>query len=95
MRILENNFYLKTVYHFRYLFLVFALCSIQTQAQRQIDSLQTVLQNNLPDSSRIKVLVALSEQYEYVDVAKSRSFSEEAVTLAENTNLPKLKGNRL
>jgi signal transduction histidine kinase len=67
------------------------LCAFQTHAQRKIDSLQAALQNDLPDSSRTKILVALSEEYQYVDVSKSRSLSEEAITLAENTNLPYLK----
>src|SRR5687768_14273893 len=91
MWILENNFHLKTTPYFKYLMIFFVLCAFQTHAQSKIDSLQTALQNDLPDSSRTKILVALSEEYQYVDVGKSRSLSEEAITLAENTNLPHLK----
>jgi signal transduction histidine kinase len=91
MWILENNFHLKTTPYFKYLLIFFVLCAFQTHAQNKIDSLQTALQNDLPDSSRTKILVALSEEYQYVDVGKSRSLSEEAITLAENTNLPHLK----
>lgn len=91
MRILENNFYLKAVPNFKYLLIFFTLLTLQSHAQRKIDSLQMVLQNDLPDSSRIKVLVELSREYQYVDLAKSRSFSEEAITLAENINKPYFK----
>lgn len=91
MRNLENNFYLNAGRYFKYLFLFFVLATFTTQAQQKIDSLQSVLQDDLPDSTRTKALVALSEEYKYVDVAKSRALSEEAISLAENTNLPNLK----
>jgi signal transduction histidine kinase len=91
MRILENIFCLNARRYFKYLFVLLVLISFQSQAQRKIDSLQTVLQNNLPDSTRANVLVALSQEYAYVDVAKSRALSEEAISLAENTDLPRLK----
>ena len=73
------------------LVLCFALNSFQSEAQRTIDSLQNVLKENLADSTRMRVLVLLSEQYKYEDVNKSRSLSEEAISLAENLNLPGLK----
>lgn len=91
MRNLENIFYLSAGRYLKYLFLFFVLVALQSQAQRKIDSLQAVLQNNLQDSSRIKALVELSAEYEYADVAKSRALSEEAISLAENTDLPHLK----
>jgi signal transduction histidine kinase len=91
MRILENSFYLNAGRYFKYLLLFFVLIAGKSQAQQKIDSLHAVLQNNLPDSTRTKALVALSGEYNYVDVAKSRALSEEAIALAENTNLPELK----
>ena len=92
MRILENIFCLNARHRCSYLLLFFVLCTFQSLAQSQIDSLQNLLQSNLPDSSRTKALVALSLEYEYVDIAKSRALSEEAISLAENSNLPNLKG---
>ncbi len=90
MRSLESYFYINAGRYF-YLLLCFALVTFQSQAQPRIDSLQAILQNNLPDSTRTKVLVALSEEYKYQDVNKSRALSEEAISLAENVNLPSLK----
>jgi signal transduction histidine kinase len=92
MWILESNFFLRAVrLKHILLFSVLFLCWSESNAQRKIDSLQAVLQTSLPDSSRIKALVDLASLYEYVDVTKSRAYSEEAITLAENTNLPALK----
>ena len=91
MRILENIFCIKTKRCFKYLLLFFALGTFQCLAQNKIDSLENLLKNSLPDSSRAKVLVTLSSEYEYVDLAKSRALSEEAISLAENSNLPTLK----
>jgi signal transduction histidine kinase len=90
MRSLESYFYINAG-RYLYLLLCFVLVTFQSQAQPRIDSLQTILQNNLPDSTRARVLVALSEEYKYQDVNKSRALSEEAISLAENVNLPSLK----
>ena len=92
MRILENIFCINTKRCFKYLLLFFVLGTFQCLAQNKIDSLENLLKNSLPDSSRAKVLVALSSAYEYVDLVKSRALSEEAISLAENSNLPSLKG---
>jgi len=91
MRYLENIFYLNTGRYCALFLLFFTLVATSLQAQSKIDSLKAVLQNDLADSTRIKTLVMLSQAYEYVDVAKSRALSEEAISLAENVNLPKLK----
>ncbi len=92
MRILENIFCINTKRCFKYLLLFFVLGTFQCLAQNKIDSLENLLKNSLPDSSRAKVLVALSSAYEYVDLVKSRALSEEAISLAENSNLPSVKG---
>jgi len=92
MWILENIFCVITRRYSKYLFVFFVLGTFQVSAQSKIDSLQNLLKNNLPDSSRTKALVALSLEYEYVDLVKSRALSEEAVSLAENSNDPNLKG---
>src|SRR5688572_6390976 len=92
MWILENIFCVITRRYSKYLFVFFVLGTFQVSAQSKVDSLQNLLKNNLPDSSRTKALVALSLEYEYVDLVKSRALSEEAVSLAENSNDPNLKG---
>lgn len=92
MWILENIFCINTSRHLKYLLLFFVLGTFQSLAQNKIDSLENLLKNNLPDSSRTKVLVALSSAYEFVNLTKSRALSDEAVSLAENSNLPSLKG---
>ena len=92
MRILENIFCINAKRCFKYLLLFFVLGTFQCLAQNKIDSLENLLKNSLPDSSRAKALVALSSAYEYVDLVKSRALSEEAISLAENSNLPSLKG---
>ena len=92
MRILENIFCINASRYLKYLLLFFVFGTFQSLAQNKIDSLENLLKNNLPDSSRTKALVALSSEYEFVDLDKSRALSNEAVSLAENSNLPGLKG---
>jgi signal transduction histidine kinase len=92
MRILENIFCINASRYFNYLLLFFVFGTFQSLAQNKIDSLENLLKNNLPDSSRTKVLVALSSEYEFVDLDKSLALSKEAVSLAENSNVPSLKG---
>ena len=70
---------------------VFALISISTQAQHKVDSLENALKNDLPDSSRIQVLIELSTLTQYVDFQQSRQYSEEAVSLAEKLDKPSFK----
>ena len=62
-----------------------------TQAQSKIDSLENVLKSDLPDSTRIKTLVELSSLNQYVDFARSREHSEEAIELAEKLDDRALK----
>lgn len=64
---------------------------VEAQTQKKIDSLQAILKTSLADSKRVTALVALAAQYEYVDVTKSRAYSQEAVALAEDLDLPDLK----
>jgi len=62
-----------------------------TQAQSKIDSLENVLKNDLPDSTRIKTLIELSSLNQYVDFARSREDSEQAIELAEKLDDRALK----
>ena len=52
MRILENIFCMNTNRYFKYLLLFFVLGTFQCLAQSKIDSLENLLKNSLPDSSR-------------------------------------------
>lgn len=61
------------------------------QPHNKIDSLESVLKNGLPDSTRIKVLLELSKLSQYVDFARSREYTEESVKLAEKLDDRKLK----
>lgn len=93
MWILENYLYLKTVHFPKSLsLLIMALAiSVGVMAQEKIDSLQAQLKKDLPDTSRVNTLLLLSTEYEYVDVTKSRKFTEEAIKLIEEKNLTRAK----
>jgi signal transduction histidine kinase len=62
-----------------------------TQAQNQIDSLEKVLMNNLSDSARVRTLIALSSTNQYVDFARSREYTEQALALADKLGDPATK----
>jgi tetratricopeptide (TPR) repeat protein len=95
MRILENHFYLTLMITLRHGFLVALLLTAgcNLYAQKKIDSLENILKRtDLADSSRVKALIALSAQYEYSDLIKSRKLTEEAITIIDEKALPELKG---
>ena len=60
-----------------------AITSSYSQAQNKIDSLKSVLEKDLPDSTRVRVLIALSAQSQFIDFAKSKVYIDEAIALAE------------
>ncbi|HYC84397.1 MAG TPA: tetratricopeptide repeat protein [Chryseosolibacter sp.] len=62
-----------------------------TFGQKKIDSLQNELKANHPDSVRVRVLVALADQYQYSNTTKAREYLEEAIRLAEEKNFMKGK----
>jgi len=90
MWILENNFYLKHVrtLFFSLTFFIVSSLMLTAQAQSKIDSLEKVLKTTLPDSARLSALVALSAEYQFQDFARSITYGEQALTLAEKLNLP-------
>jgi len=73
------------------LFVSFLLIEGYAQAQNKIDSLENVLKNDLPDSTRLKVLLELSKLNQYVDFARSRQYTEESLLLAEKLDDRALK----
>ena len=75
-----------------YIVLTF-LCPLFARAQDQstIDSLESMLNKDQPDSSRISMLIRLSREYQYTNINKSREFAENAVKIAEAINSKKQK----
>ncbi len=67
-------------------FLVLAATTF-VSAQSAIDSLESKLNGDLSDSLRIRVLVALSSEYQYTDLKKSFELSEKAISIAEAKNM--------
>jgi signal transduction histidine kinase len=55
-------------------------------AQRAIDSLEKEFKRPLGDSLKIKTLIALSEEYQYIDFNNSIQLANEAVELATKKN---------
>ncbi len=87
MRILEPNFYrLKTLRPI-VLSLSLVLAFTISHAQNAIDSLENLLKQDLADSTRIKVLITLSRQFEFVTFVKSKQYAEEALKIANKNNL--------
>ena len=94
MWLFKDHFFLKTLNSFKALFtLAFFLVAGVAAAQDKIDSLEAVLNKSLPDSTRVAALLALSTEYEYVDVTKSRQLTEEAIRISESKSLDKQKIN--
>lgn len=93
MWIFKNHFYLKTVRFIKPVFLITAMLIlwVGARAQNRIDSLEAQLKKDLADTSRVSTLLLLSAEYEYVDMTKSRKFTEDAIRLVEDKNISKLK----
>lgn len=80
--------YIKTIF-FSALFTVLGFSSLM--AQTDIDSLEAALQNNLDDSTRVRLLTKVSEAYQFQDFAKSLAYNQEALKLAEKIKFPDYK----
>jgi tetratricopeptide (TPR) repeat protein len=59
-------------------------------AQHRIDSLKQALKDDMPDSTRIRILVEISSLNQYVNIKESWQSGEEAVALAEELDNPEL-----
>jgi signal transduction histidine kinase len=89
--VLENHIHLRRV-RIVCLYLFFILFhSGFAWAQSAIDSLESELKKNLPDSNRISILIALSREYQYTNIHKSRELADNALKIAENKNIQKQK----
>lgn len=71
------------------LFLI--LCSTAAFSQKKIDSLESELKKSEPDTTRVKLLVELSKEYQYTNYLKSKEYAQQAVDLAEEQNLVSAK----
>ena len=60
--------------------------SISGFSQNKIDSLETELKKSLADTTRVKLYVALSQEYQYSNYPKSKEYAQQAVDLAERQN---------
>lgn len=72
--------YIKTIF-FSALFTVLGFSSLM--AQTDIDSLEAALQHNLDDSTRVRLLTKVSASYQFQDFAKSLTYNQQALKLAE------------
>ena len=55
-------------------------------SQGKIDSLKNLLKGNLSDSLRIRALIVVSQEYQFIDIDKSIQYGKEATTLADSKN---------
>jgi signal transduction histidine kinase len=59
-------------------------------AQSKIDSLKSELDKQPPDTTRVRILMRLSAQYQYQDMTTAKEYAEEALKIAERLSNPKL-----
>src|SRR6478736_2445414 len=70
-----------------FIVLSIAFCSAAfSQDILKLDSLELELKNQSSDSTRIRVLVALSKEYEYSNYNQAKSFADRALSIAEQKN---------
>lgn len=58
--------------------------------QNLIDSLENELEKNPVDSTRVRLLVKLSGEYQYSDISKAKELAEEALQIAEELSDEKI-----
>ena len=61
------------------------------QSKREIDSLERVISQGIPDTVRINALIQLGDLYAFRDFSKSLQYSTGAIELAERTGKHRLK----
>jgi signal transduction histidine kinase len=73
------------------LFLVSVLVCCQVRGQEKIDSLVNELKEDVADSIKVRLLVALSREFQYQDFNKSRQYAAEALIIAEENEYTKTR----
>ncbi len=66
------------------------ILSISVQGQSKLDSLELALEQTSTDSTRIKLLHQLSDEYSYEYPAKAQELLQQAISLSEEANTPLL-----
>ena len=66
-------------------------CFSTALGQARIDSLENELSKDLPDSAKVGLLVALSQEYQYADFNKSKEYAKKALALAEGRDFSQNK----
>jgi len=76
-------------------FIALLVLASGSKAQNTIEGLEKELKKDIPDSTRVDVLISVSELYQFVTFSKSKEYSEEALKLANEKNLVhgKIKAN--
>lgn len=77
---------MKCVYKIALITLCTVLTGATALARQNADSLENVLYNTKNDSLRFKLMVELSQAYQYKNFIKAKQFSDQALTLAESKN---------
>jgi signal transduction histidine kinase/Tfp pilus assembly protein PilF len=93
MWILKSYFYLNAVKSKQGIITALLLTAVVSWSigQDRIKSLEAQLKKDISDTTRVHTLLDLSTEYEYVDVAKSREYTEEAIRLLEAKKLGHIK----
>ncbi len=71
--------------------ILLAFANSNARAQNKIDSLENALKKDLPDASRIRVLIELSSLNHYTNFARSQAYTDQALVLAEELDDPAMK----
>ncbi|MCE7863164.1 MAG: hypothetical protein DYG99_06450 [Bacteroidetes bacterium CHB5] len=77
---------MKCVYKIALITLCTVLTGATALARQNADSLENVLHNTKNDSLRFKLMIELSQTYQYKNFSKAKQFSDQALTLAEAKN---------
>jgi signal transduction histidine kinase len=86
---LENSIYINIVRPLTVL--LFFLACICSYAQDKIDSLEAELKKAPADTTRIRLYVSLSAQYQYTNYPKSKQYAQQALDLAEKQEMGRWK----
>ena len=67
---------------------LYVVTSTSIVAQTRLDSLQNELDKTINDSIKVKTLIKLSEEYQYIDFTKSTQLSDQALSIANKKGWP-------
>ncbi len=70
-----------------FLFIVLLISVTALHGQSKVDSLNTLLNSTKNDSTRVVILLQLSSEYQFIELAKSEELVDNALKIAEAENL--------